>query len=222
MSVTSSAYSRSPPTGRPRAIRDRAHLALEALAQIHRGGLALKRWVRGDDDLLDLRPVGGRLVHALEELADLEPVGADAIDGADRPVEDVVATAELAGPLDRKHVEGLFDHAHPPVVPSRVTADGAQGRVADVEAAVAEHHLVAHRDERPGERSGLRVRRAEQVVREALRRLGADPGQPGEGLDQAGDGLDDGAGHARLRGARGSAGRRRSRPCADRPSPGSP
>ena len=71
ISVTSSAYSRSPPTGRPRAIRvtlpdDR----LEPLGQVHRGRLALEGRVGGDDDLHERRAVARRLVGAGEELAD--------------------------------------------------------------------------------------------------------------------------------------------------------
>ena len=175
MSVTSSAYSRSPPTGRP--ARDPGHrpdVAVEALVEVHRRGLALERRVGGEDDLLD--PAAGRvrLVDPGEELADLEPLGADAVDRADRAVEHVVAAAELAGALDGEHVQRLLDDAQPAVVAARVAADRAQRRVADVEAAVAEHDLVADGDQRPRERARLRVGRAQQVVRQALGRLGAD------------------------------------------------
>ena len=154
-------------------------------------------------------PLAAALVDALEELADLEPLGPDAVDRADRAVEHVVAAAELAGPLDRQHVERLLDDAQLAVVAARVAADRAQRGVADVEAALAEHDLVADGDQRARERARLRVGRAKQVERQALGRLGSDPGQPGERLDEAGDGLDDGGGHARAisRGP-GSSGRR--------------
>ncbi len=102
-------------------------------------------------------PVRLRLVDARQELADLEPLRADAVDGADGAVEHVVAAAELAGPLDGQHVERLLDHAQADVLAARVAADRAQGRVADVEAALAEHDLVADGDEGARERARLGV-----------------------------------------------------------------
>ena len=154
-------------------------------------------------------PVGDGLVHAGEELADLEAVRPDAVDRADRAVQDVVPAPELPRPLDGEDVERLLHHAHPAVVAAGIAADRAERRVADVEAAVAEDDLVADGDQRAGERAGLRVGGAQEVVGEPLRRLGADPGQARERLDQARDGLDDGAGHGRtVSRGRGCAGRR--------------
>jgi len=52
--------------------------------------------------------------------------------------------------------------------------------------------LIADGDERAGQRSRFRVGRAQEVEGQALCGLWTDPRQASEGLDQAGDGLDDG------------------------------
>ena len=136
-------------------------------------------------------PSRWRLVGPGEQLADLQALGADAVDRRDRAVEDVVEALELGRPLEREHVERLLDDAQPALVAARVAADRAQRLVADVEAALAEDDLVAHGDERRGERPRLRVGRAQQVVGQALGGLRADAGQAGERLDEPGDGLDE-------------------------------
>ena len=114
MRVTSSAYSRSPPTGRPRAIRlTDADDRLEPLGQVHRGRLALEGRVGGQDDLDERLAVARGLVGAREQLADPEPVRPDPVDRRDRAVEDVVEALELAGPLEGEDVERLLDDAQP-------------------------------------------------------------------------------------------------------------
>ena len=119
-------------------------------------------------------------------------------------MEDVVQALELASPLQGEHVEGLLHHAQPTTVPTWIAADRAERSVADVEAAVAEHDLVADVHEGGRERPGLAVRRAEEVVGQALGGLGPHPGQAGEGLDEAGDRFDQGRGHESVGGrARG-------------------
>ncbi len=74
-----------------------------------------------------------------------------------------------------------------------VAADRAERLVGDVEAALAEHDLIADGDQCAGQRPGLGVRGPQQVVRQPLGGLRPDPGQARERLDQARDGLDDGA-----------------------------
>src|SRR5262245_50703988 len=110
-------------------------------------------------------------------------------------MEHVVEAAELRRSLDREDIERLLDDAQPAAVTTDVATDRAQRRVADVEAALAEDDLVADRDERGGQRSGLRVRSAQQVVGQALRGLRADAGQARERLDEARDRLDEDRGH---------------------------
>ena len=114
ISVTSSAYSRSPPTGRPRAMRvTEPTTALQPLGQVHRRGLALEGRVGRDDDLLE--GLARRVASSarVEQLADLEPLGPDAVDGRDGAVEDVVEAPELPGALEGEDVERLLDDAQP-------------------------------------------------------------------------------------------------------------
>ena len=136
-------------------------------------------------------------VGPLEQLADPQPVRADPVDRRDRAVEDVVEALELAGPLEGEDVERLLDDAQPGRVAARVAADRAERLVADVEAALAEDDLVADVDEGRGQRPRLGIRAPEEVEGQALGRLRADARQARERLDQAGDRLDDGAGHRR-------------------------
>src|SRR5438552_11327640 len=121
---------------------DRADRVREPLGEVHRGGLALERRVRRDDNLLERHSPRLRLVGARQELADAEAVGADPVDRRDRAVEDVVQALELAGPLEGEHVERLLDDTEPGLVPARGGADAAHRRGADVEAALAAHDPV--------------------------------------------------------------------------------
>ena len=125
-------------------------------------------------------PVSLGLVGAGQELADPQAVGPDAVDRRDRPVQDVIEALELARPLEREDVERLLDDAQARLVAARVPADRAERGVADVEAPIAEHDLVADVDQRRRQRPGLRVGRAQQVVGQALRGLGPDAGQARE------------------------------------------
>jgi hypothetical protein len=68
----------------------------------------------------------------------------------------------------------------------------AERLVADIEAAVAEDDLVADVDESGGQSAGFGLLGAQEVERQALRRLRTDPRQAGERFDQPGDRLDDG------------------------------
>ena len=105
--VTSSAYSRSPPTGRPgREAGDAQPEDLEQPGQVGGGGLALEVGVGRDDHLGD-----DAVAEPGEQLAHAQVVGADAVDRADRAAEHVVAAAELAGALDGDDVLGLLDDA---------------------------------------------------------------------------------------------------------------
>jgi hypothetical protein len=111
-------------------------------------------------------------------------------------VQDVVSTLELAGSVQGEHVQRFLDDAQPALVPTRIAADGTQRLIADVEAALAEHDLIAYGDESRGEASGFGVGRAKQVVGQALSGLWPDPRESPEGLDEARDRLDERGGHA--------------------------
>ena len=106
-SVTSSAYSRSPPTGSPLAMRVTSMPSgFSKPREVHRGRFALDVGVRREDDLVD-----AVLLDAREQLLDAQLLGADALDRRDRALEHVVAALELAGALDRDDVARLLDDA---------------------------------------------------------------------------------------------------------------
>src|SRR6185369_11168849 len=88
------------------------------------------------------------------------------------------------------------DDAQPALVPARITTDRAEGRVADVEALLAEDDLVANGDEGRGKGSCFALRCAQEVVGQALGRLRPDAWQPVEGLDEACHRLDEDICHA--------------------------
>src|SRR4029077_9353481 len=104
--------------------------------------------IGGEDDLLERRALRHRRIDAPQQLVDLQPVRPDPVDRRDRAMEEVVSAPELAGPFEGQHVERLLDDAQAALVATAVAADGAQRRVADVEALLAEDDLVAYRDER--------------------------------------------------------------------------
>ena len=75
-------------------------------------------------------------------------------------MEDVVAAANDARPLERQDVERFLDDAQPVLVAPLVEADRAERTGADVEADLAVDDLVAHGDERRGQAARLSVGRA--------------------------------------------------------------
>ena len=110
-SVTSSAYSRSPPTGSPLASRVTTTSGVRSrsvVGDVQRGRLAGRRRVRRQHDLADR---DGRVGHAGVELGDLQVVGIDPVDRRQRAAEHVVAARELVRALDRDDVAGLLDDA---------------------------------------------------------------------------------------------------------------
>ena len=154
-SVTSSAYSRSPPTGSPLASRETARpIGDDQPGQVGRRRLALEVRVGGDDQLGD-----GAVHQPGHELLDPQVVGAHAVDRADRAAEHVVAAAELAGALDGDDVLGLLDDAQDVVDAARVAADAALLGLGDVVAGHAEADLLLHpgqRGDQPGRRRRTR------------------------------------------------------------------
>src|SRR4029450_11290417 len=151
--------------------------------QVHGGGLALDVGVGGQDDL-----AGGGGLQAAQQLADAQVVRADALDRADGPAEDVVAAAELLGPLDRNQVTGLLDHADQAGVAPRVLADAAQVALGHVPADPAEVHPGLDLGDGPGQALGVGRLDLQDVEGQPLGALGTDPGQPPELVDQVLDG----------------------------------
>src|SRR3712207_2755867 len=147
--------------------------------QVRRGRLALEVRIGGEDDLGD-----GSVGQPGHELLDPELIRADALDRGDRSAEDVVATAELAGALDRDHVLGLLHHADDRRVSPRVTADPAGLLLGDPAAHGAEPDLVLDLDEDLCEPADVDRVGLEQVERDPLRALRAHPGEPTELVDE--------------------------------------
>src|SRR6185295_3677747 len=104
ISVTSSAYSRSPPTGRPRAIR-----VTDPTADSSRSA----RYIT----------VASPLVSPSQQLADPQPLRADPVDRRDRPMEHVIAALELGGPLEGEDIERLLDDTQPALIAPGIAAD---------------------------------------------------------------------------------------------------
>ena len=103
---------------------------------------------------------------------------------------------ELAGALDGDDVTRLLDHADHPAVAAVVVAELAQLGVGDVEAAVAEAHLLLGVADRRGEAADVVGGDLQQVEGDALRRARPDPGEPSELVDQRLDGRGEGTGQA--------------------------
>ena len=91
--------------------RDRDPGTGQQSGEVGGGGFALQVRVGGEDDLGD-----DRRGQPTQQFGDVEVFGADVIDGADRPAEDVVEPAELAGAFDGGDVLGLLDDADGPII----------------------------------------------------------------------------------------------------------
>src|ERR1035437_895093 len=74
----------------PRNSRDASHDRLQALRQVHSGGLTFQGWVGGDDHFLERLPLVLGLLGPLEKLADLVLVRTHAVDRRDGAVEYVI------------------------------------------------------------------------------------------------------------------------------------
>ena len=149
-SVTSSAYSRSPPTGSPLARRVTRTRSRRRSCEVRRRRLAGRVRVRGEDDLDH-----SVALDAVHELVDPQVLGLDAVERRERAAEHVVEAAELRRPLERDDVDRLLDDADRGAVAPRVEADCAQLLLGEVAALAAETDALLHLFDRPGERKGL-------------------------------------------------------------------
>ena len=84
-------YSRSPPIGRPRAIRvtDDPH-GFDHFGKIERGRFAVHGRIGGDDHFLNRA-----VAQPLEQLLDAQGVGTDAVERRNRAVQYVIQAAIL-------------------------------------------------------------------------------------------------------------------------------
>ena len=122
--VTSSAHSRSEPTGMPMAMRVTLHAQrLQEPGQVDGRGLALDGRARGQDDLFH-----AARAHALEQALDLQLVRAHALQRRERAVQDVVAALEVARALDGQEVVRLLHDADDAVRPAGVACRSRRPR----------------------------------------------------------------------------------------------
>ena len=121
----------------------------------------------------------GSREDALDQLADLEVFGADALDGRDGAVEDVVAALELAGTLDGQDVERLFDDAQHAGLSGRGRRRPGRDRlgVGDVVAVGAEAGVFLESARAAGQVTRLLLFAAEQEEGQARGGFGPDAGQ---------------------------------------------
>ena len=179
--VTSSACSRSAPTGRPLASRVTSRESgsrsaiWRAVASPVVVGLVARTISRTSSESPTRR----------DQLGDPQVLRVDPVDRREGAAEDVVEAAVLVGPLDRDHVTGLLDHADHRGVAGRVLADPAARPLREVEADLAEADLLLHLADRVGEAGGLLVVGSQDVEGEPLRGPLPDPRQAGQLGDQA-------------------------------------
>ena len=165
--MSSSAYSRSPPTGSPLA------------GHQHGRGLTLDRGIRADDGLAD-----DPGVNAIEELAQAELLPPDTVERAQRATEDVVAPLEPSA-LHGDDVARILDHADDLGIAPVVAADGALlARLRHVEADPAERRALLDGDDGVGQTAGVLARHLQDMEGDALGGLGPDAGQATEFVDQ--------------------------------------
>ena len=187
-SVTSSAYSRSPPTGSPLASRVTRHVLAQPVGEVGGGRLAGHRRVRGEHDLLD-----AAVADALEEL--LRSAGRAA---RRRRAARARRRGRGRGRGTRAcaRARGRRPAARRRRSPSgRVGCRGRRRRARPRSGCRTRGRPDARLDVGDRVPEGVRLVRGdrEEVEREPLRGPGADPGQPRELRDEV---VDRGAQHA--------------------------
>ena len=118
-SVFWSAYSRSPPTGSPRARR---------VTRTPNGANCWRRYSAvASPSMLGLvariTSWTAPASHPLDQRADLQIFRADALDRRKHAVQHVVTPAEPAGAFQHQHVQRLLNHAQHGIVAARIGAD---------------------------------------------------------------------------------------------------
>ena len=138
-SVTSSAYSRSPPTGSPLASRvtrtrprSRSARKPAVASPVMFGFIA---------STTSCTPFAST---RRKQLVDAQVARLDAVERRERAAEHVVEAAELRRPLERDDVDRLLDDADQRVVAPRVGADAAELLLGEVAALAAEAHALLH------------------------------------------------------------------------------
>ena len=170
--VAWSAYSSSPPTGSPVAIRDTrtpSGLTTRAtyIAVASPSTLGLVAMMTSD------RSASGAAEPA-DQLGDAQVVGTDALERRQQAVQHVVAAAEVPAAIDRDQVRRRRDHADRVGLAPRVAAQRARIVLGHVHADRAQPDLVGDIEQRLREIADLLAVAAHQVKREPRRGLLAD------------------------------------------------
>ena len=179
-SVSSSAYSRSLPTGRPAGQpgHDQVRLAQQP-GQVHGGGVALEVRVRAEDHLADGSRPRRRSSSRIRSWSAPIPsrwLMAPAARGSvprNSPVRSMATTSR--GSSTTQITAGSRRSS---------AADDATRALGDVEAALAERDARLHLQDRLGEPLRVGGGHPQHVEGDALRRLRTDAGQAAELVDQ--------------------------------------
>ena len=114
-----SAYSRSPPTGRPRARRvTRTPRACRRGMEVLRRGLPLHGRVGRQDDFLHTAAL-----DAFQQRLDLQIIRTDAFDGREHSLQHVVFPFICTDAFERQHIQRFFHHADHRAIPLAALAD---------------------------------------------------------------------------------------------------
>src|SRR5204863_5451661 len=156
----------------PRDSGNRQWVAGETALHIQRGGLAFDAGIRGNYHFAN-----DSSRHPGFQLRNGEILWSDAVKRRQATPEDVIDSPVLARPFDSADIGCFLYCADDCRIPARVTADGAQILLCQVEALRAGSDLLRECAERGGETFGLLGRLLEKMVGQSERRLPPDARQ---------------------------------------------
>ena len=124
------------------------------------------------------------MAQARQQLADVQLLGADLVHGADHAAQHMVEAVVAARALNRLDVARLANHADAGGIAHRVLADGALVGRGVVKATAAKVHLLLDLQDGLGQAAGLLGIGLEQVIGDALGRLGTNARQAAQLIEQ--------------------------------------
>ena len=124
------------------------------------------------------------MAQARQQLADVQLLGTDLVHGADHAAQHVVEAVVAARALNRLDIARLTHHADAGGVAHRVLANGALVSGGVIKAAAAKMHFLLNLQNGLGQAAGLLGIGLEQVVGDALGRLGANARQATQLIEQ--------------------------------------
>jgi hypothetical protein len=124
------------------------------------------------------------VAQARQQLADMQLLGTDLVHGADHTAQHMVQAMIAARTLDCLDVARLAHHANASGIAHRVLADGALVGRGVVKATAAKVDLLLDLQNSLCQAAGLLGISLEQVIGDALGRLGADARQTAQLIEQ--------------------------------------